>query len=123
MTQVVGSLKTRLAIWLLVMVSGLGALLLMEAYGASQRAAERAFDSQLAAAALTVADAIQWEGRDPVVSIPLAALQILATAHQERVFYTVLDHDGRRISDNLDIVIPEADQAAAADAPIWRDTT
>ncbi len=123
MTQVVGSLKARLAIWLLVMVSGLGALLLMEAYGASQRAAERAFDSQLAAAALTVADAIQWEGRDPVVSIPLAALQILATAHQERVFYTVLDHDGRRISDNLDIVIPEADQAAAADAPIWRDTT
>ena len=123
MTQVVGSLKAHLAIWLLVMVSGLGALLLMEAYGASQRAAERAFDSQLAAAALTVADAIQWEGRDPVVSIPLAALQILATAHQERVFYTVLDHDGRRISGNLDIVIPEADQAAAADAPIWRDTT
>ncbi|WP_339117894.1 sensor histidine kinase N-terminal domain-containing protein [Halomonas sp. BMC6] len=123
MTQVAGTLKAHLAVWLLVMVTGLGTLLLMEAYRSSQRAAERAYDSQLAAAALTVADAVQWEGRVPIVRIPLAALQILATSHQERVFYTVLDHDGRRISDNLDIVIPKADQAAAATAPIWRNTT
>jgi two-component system sensor histidine kinase TctE len=122
-TQVAGTLKAHLAVWLLVMVTGLGTLLLMEAYRSSQRAAERAYDSQLAAAALTVADAVQWEGRVPIVRIPLAALQILATSHQERVFYTVLDHDGRRISDNLDIVIPKADQAAAAIAPIWRNTT
>lgn len=123
MTQVIGTLKARLAVWLLVMVSGLGTLLLMEAYYSTQRAAERAFDSQLEAAALTTADSVQWEGSAPVVRIPPAALQILATSHQERVFYAVLDHNGRHISANLAISIPSAGRAAAAIEPTWLDLT
>lgn len=123
MTQVIGTLKARLAVWLLVMVSGLGTLLLMEAYYSTQRAAERAFDSQLEAAALTTADSVQWEGSAPVVRIPPAALQILATSHQERVFYAVLDHNGRRISANLALSIPSAGREAAAIEPTWLDVT
>lgn len=123
MIHVQGTLKARLAIWLFVMVSGLGTLLLMEAYYSTQRAAERAYDSQLEAAALTTAESVQWEGSEPVVRIPPAALQILATSHQERVFYAVLDPDGRRISANLDIPIPKAGRDKAAIEPTWLDLT
>lgn len=123
MIQVEGTLKARLAILLLVMVTGLGTLLMLEAFYSTRRAAERAYDSQLEAAALTIAESVQWEGGDPVVEIPAAALQILATRHQERVFYAVLDHTGQRISANLDIAIPAAGHEDAAIAPTWRDLT
>ncbi|MDN3521464.1 sensor histidine kinase [Halomonas ramblicola] len=122
MIEVDGTLKARLAVWLLVTVSGLGALLMLEANFATRRAAERAYDSQLEAAALTIAEAVQWQEGRPVVEVPAAALQILATRHQERVFYAVLDSDGRRISANLDLPIPPAARELAAREPVWRDT-
>ena len=76
MTQVVGSLKTRLAIWLLVMVSGLGALLLMEAYGASQRAAERALPDSLSGSVVAL------DARDGSIlpPVPLGAPAAAAAA-------------------------------------------
>ncbi|WP_419307661.1 sensor histidine kinase [Chromohalobacter israelensis] len=123
MIQVEGSLKARLAVWLVVTVSALGVLLLVEAYFSSQRAAERAYDSQLEAAALTIAEAVQWEAGQPVVEIPSAALQILATRHQERVFYAVLDADGQAISGNLNMAIPSEWQRQAALQPTWFSET
>ncbi|MCE8016636.1 sensor histidine kinase [Halomonas sp. MCCC 1A17488] len=119
MIEVDGTLKSRLAIWLSVTVSALGALLLVEAYFSSQRAAERAYDSQLESAALTIAEAVQWQEGQPVVEIPAAALQIIATRHQERVFYAVLDAEGRRVSANLDIPIAAERRAEVAEGPVW----
>lgn len=119
MIQVEGTLKARLAALLLAMVSVLGTLLMLEAYYSTQGAAERAYDSQLEAAALTIAEAVQWESSDPVIEIPAVTLQILATRHQERVFYAVLDHAGRRISANLDIAIPVDSRENAAIEPAW----
>ncbi|MCK0746287.1 sensor histidine kinase [Chromohalobacter nigrandesensis] len=119
MIEVEGTLKSRLAIWLLATVSALGVLLLAEAYFSSQRAAERAYDSQLEAAALTIAEAVQWEAGQPVVEIPSAALQILATRHQERVFYAVLDADGQTVSGNLDLDIAPEWRRRASSQPIW----
>lgn len=116
-----GSLKARLAVWLLITVSGLGALLMLDAYFSTQRAAERAYDSQLEAATLTIAEAVQWERGRPVVEIPAAALQILATRNQERVFYAILDNTGKRISANLDLAIPPDARAKAEHEPLWRD--
>lgn len=119
MIEVDGTLKSRLAVWLSVTVSALGALLLVEAYFSSQRAAERAYDSQLESATLTIAEAVQWQEGEPVVEIPAAALQIIATRHQERVFYAVLDAEGRRVSANLDIGIPAEWRARVAERPEW----
>ncbi|MBS9405510.1 sensor histidine kinase [Halomonas sp. TRM85114] len=111
MIEVTGSLKRQLAVWLLVTVTGLGALLMVEAWRSTHRAAERAFDSQLEAAAMTIAEAVQWEEGEPVVEVPAAALQILATRHQERVFYSVLDTSGEPVSANMPFSI----------APGWRE--
>jgi len=116
--EVAGSLKRRLAVWLLVTVTGLGALLMIEARVSSQRAAERAYDSQLEAAALTIAEAVQWQQGEPLIEVPAAALQILATRHQERVFYAVLDADGEAVSANLPFAIEPSWRERAAAEPL-----
>lgn len=105
MIEVDGTLKRRLGAWLLATVGVLGSLLLVEAYTSAQRAADRAFDSQLEAASLTITEAIQWQDGQPLLEIPAAAFQILATDQQERVFYALIDHQGRELTGNLDGLI------------------
>lgn len=120
MILVDGTLKRRLGIWLLATVGVLGSFLLVEAYTNAQRAANRAFDSQLEAASLTIAEAIQWQDGRPIVEIPPAALQILATDQQERVFYTILDTGGREVTGNLEGVVTDSLRLAAQSQPAWR---
>ncbi|QEA37898.1 sensor histidine kinase [Pistricoccus aurantiacus] len=117
MIEVTGSLKHRLAVWLLITVTGLGALLMIEAWLSTHRAAERAFDGRLEAAALSIAEAVQWQEGEPIVEIPVAALQILATRHQERVFYAVLASDGEAIATNMPFTIKPAWRERVAKEP------
>ncbi|WP_165856635.1 sensor histidine kinase [Marinobacter sp. JSM 1782161] len=120
MIAIDGTLKRRLAAWLLAAVAVLGSFLLVEAYTSAERAADRAYDSQLEAASLTIAEAIQWQDGRPVVEIPAAAFQILATDQQERVFYTLLDTGGREVTGNLDGVVTDALRESAQSEPVWR---
>lgn len=122
MIEVDGTLKRRLGAWLLATVGVLGSLLLVEAYTSAQRAADRAFDSQLEAASLTITEAIQWQDGQPLLEIPAAAFQILATDQQERVFYALIDHQGRELTGNLDGLIRAPLQRAAQRRPVWRFT-
>lgn len=115
-----GTLKRRLGVWLLATVGVLGTFLLVEAYTSAQRAANRAFDSQLEAASLTIAEAIQWQDGRPVVEIPAAAFQILATDQQERVFYTILDTEGREVTGNLEGVVTDKLRRDAQNEPVWQ---
>ncbi|MCD6009146.1 sensor histidine kinase [Halomonas sp. IOP_31] len=119
MIVVDGTLKRRLAVWLLTAVGVLGAFLLVEAYTSAQRAANRAYDSQLEAAGLTIAEAIQWQDGRPIVEMPAAAFQILATDQQERVFYAILDAAGNEVTGNLDGAVKPAWQRAAQAKPVW----
>lgn len=114
-----GTLKRRLGAWLLATVGILGTFLLVEAYTSAQRAADRAFDSQLEAASLTIAEAIQWQDGRPVVEIPAAAFQILATDQQEQVFYTIVDAEGREVTGNLNGVVTSSLQHSARSEPVW----
>lgn len=119
----IDSLKVRLTLLLLVAIGGLGGFLMTEAYSSAQRAADRAFDSQLRAAALTIAQSIQWENGIPQIKIPIVALQILATQHQERVFYAILNTAGTPITGNMPAsIIKSSWRQKAAQHPILRDT-
>lgn len=114
-----GTLKRRLGVWLLATVGVLGAFLLVEAYTSAQRAADRAYDSQLEAAGLTIVEAIQWQDGQPIVEMPAAAFQILATDQQERVFYAILDAAGHQVTGNLDGAVKPEWQRAAQAEPVW----
>lgn len=118
-----GSLKLRLVLWLLVTVGGLGVFLLVEAYTSAHRAADRAYDSQLEAAELSIAEAIQWQDGEPVVEVPAAAFQILATNQQERVFYTVIDAAGQEVTGNLKDTVQPSWRQQAKQHPVWLSIT
>ena len=74
----------------------------------AQRAAEQAFDNLLAASALSVADAIQYEDGAPTVELPYSSHAILASRTSSRVFYRITAPDGSLITGYPDL---------AADAP------
>jgi len=114
-----GSLKKSLAGWLLATVGILGTFLLIEAYTSAERAANHAYDSQLEAASLTIAEAVQWQDGQPVVEIPAAAFQILATDQQERVFYTLLNASGQQVTGNLDAEMTASLRTTFSNGPVW----
>ncbi|MBS4153025.1 sensor histidine kinase [Cobetia sp. MC34] len=116
-----GKLRNRLLAWLLSMMLIVGGLLMMDAWVTSQRSAQRAFDSQLEDALLTMTEAIQWQDDQPRIMMPPAALKILSTRHQERVFYRLIDDEGRVLANNLDIALSAKLQREAAEGDVWHN--
>lgn len=117
-----GTIRQRLAAWLLATVGVLGAFLLIEAYTSAERAADQSYDSQLQAASLTIAEAVQWQDGQPIGEIPAAAFQILATDQQERVFYTLLNAAGKQVTGNLNDAMIASLHAAFSGDPMWMFT-
>lgn len=82
-------LRSQLLRWLLI---PLGALCLVGALLARltiQKAIDAAYDKSLSAAALTISDHLRIAGGRPEVDLPPAALEMLDTEDQDRVFYSV----------------------------------
>lgn len=94
------SLYRRLLTWLLLPLLGLGALMLVQAYLDARHTADRAFDRLLEAATLAIADRVQWQGDQLWLDLPPAALEMLATDAEERVFYALYDGEGNFITGN-----------------------
>ncbi|WP_136255021.1 sensor histidine kinase [Onishia niordana] len=123
------SLYRRLLIWLLVPLVGLGALMLVQAYLDARHTADRAFDRLLEAATLAIADRVQWQDDQLWLDLPPAALEMLATDAEERVFYALYDGDGRFITGNArlpgdtrpDRVHDSVHESARGDTLLYRD--
>ncbi|HEY8564615.1 MAG TPA: extracellular solute-binding protein [Beijerinckiaceae bacterium] len=97
------SIRTRIligAVTLLSLITGVIALL---AYGFATRAADEAFDRVLGAAALSIADAVQIEEGAVTVDVPYAALAILGTSGPNRVFYRVAGPNGAFLTGYFDL--------------------
>lgn len=116
-----GKLRNRLLGWLLSMMLIVGGLLMIDAWATSQRSAQRAFDNQLEDALLAMSEAIQWQDDKPRIMMPPAALKILSTRHQERVFYRLIDDQGRVLANNLDMPLSPGLQREAAEGDVWHD--
>ncbi|PXX97560.1 sensor histidine kinase [Halomonas sp. LBP4] len=95
-----GSLYRRLLAWLLLPLLVLGTLMLVLAYLDARRTADRAFDRLLEAATLAIAEQVQWQNERLWLDLPPAALEMLATSAEERVFYALFDGDGHFITGN-----------------------
>ncbi|WP_163649019.1 sensor histidine kinase [Modicisalibacter sp. 'Wilcox'] len=94
------SLYRRLATWLLLPLLGLGALMLVQAYLSARDAADRAFDRLLEASSLAIAEQVKWQDDQLWLDLPPAALAMLATDAQERVFYALYDDRDNFITGN-----------------------
>ncbi|QDI02345.1 MULTISPECIES: sensor histidine kinase [Xanthomonas translucens group] len=97
-------------------LSLLGAVALFFAardYG--QRAANRSYDHLLVSSALSIVDSVALAGGQWQVDLPYAALDLLAMAPEDRVFYRVFDARGRTITGYGDL--PKAPSLPRASAP------
>jgi two-component system, OmpR family, sensor histidine kinase TctE len=100
------SLRLQLLRWLL---APLLALLLVNAWTSNRAAvatANQAFDRLLLASADAIADDVELRDGNIVVDLPYAALQLLESNIQERVFYRVVAPDGKTVTGYDDLPLP-----------------
>lgn len=115
------SLSRRLLAWLLVPLLVLGSLMLLQAWFEARRTADRAFDRLLEAASLAIAEQVQWQDDRLWLDLPPAALEMLATDAEERVFYSLVDHRGRLITGNADLPGDDREAPSDDDTLLYRD--
>lgn len=115
------SLYRRLLAWLLIPLLVLGGLMLLQAWGEARRTADRAFDRLLEAASLAIAEQVQWQNDRLWLDLPPAALEMLATDAEERVFYTLIDQEGRVITGNAELPGDPRQEETADDTLLYRD--
>ncbi|QNR98036.1 sensor histidine kinase [Stenotrophomonas sp. 169] len=109
------SLRRTLTLYLGVLLGVFAVALLFAARDYGQRAANRSYDHLLVSSALSIADSValvdgQWQ-----VDLPYAALDLLAMAPEDRVFYRVADSRGSLITGYGDL--PPAPRAATGEGP------
>ncbi|HJV61391.1 MAG TPA: sensor histidine kinase N-terminal domain-containing protein [Albitalea sp.] len=100
------SLRLQLLGWLLV---PLVLLLALNAYFSNKAAvatANQAYDRLLLASADAIAENVSVQGGAVAVDLPYAALQLLESNLQERVFYRVIGPDGRTLTGYDDLPLP-----------------
>jgi len=83
------SLRRRLALWVIIPLVIISAIMLMDVRQSSRKAANEAYDRVLLGSALAIADRIAIEGNKILVDVPYIALEMLTSAAQDRVFYQV----------------------------------
>lgn len=81
----------------------------------ADEAAERSYDQLLSASALAIAGSTRLDGGVLTADVPTAAFSMLAAARDDRVFYRLLDDDGRTVTGYPDLPLSrkhevEADQ-------------
>lgn len=101
------SLKRRLAIWL---VGVLSALLTVDAwlsYSDALKAANQAYDRSLSASLKGIAERIYATEQEVVVDIPYSALELFEAGSSDRVFYSIAIPGGEAITGYDGMPIPE----------------
>lgn len=108
------SLYARLLGWLLLPLLGLGGFMIQQAWLEAHHTADRAYDRLLEAATLAIAEQVQWQEEKLWLDLPPAALEMLATDAEERVFYSLHDAEGHFVTGNL--ALPASNPGHASDA-------
>lgn len=112
-----GSIRRTLLLYLGALSLIGAALLFVAARSYGRGAADRSYDHLLTASALSIADSVaivdgQWQ-----VDLPYAALDALAMAPNDRVFYRVVAGDGTPITGYADLPAPAPAQPSREGEP------
>ena len=113
------SLRLQLLRWLLV---PLFLLLLVNAWFSNRAAiatANLAFDRLLVASAEAIAEDVEVKDGEIVVDLPYAALQLLESNIQERIFYRVMAPDGKTLTGYDDLPLPPKPPAAGEESILY----
>ncbi len=97
------SMRRRLLLWLVVPLLLLCGLLLVQSWFSARAAADRAYDRLLQASALAIAERVVLRDGVVDVDLPYAALQMLASVSQDRVFYRITGPAGEFVTGYPDL--------------------
>jgi two-component system, OmpR family, sensor histidine kinase TctE len=85
-----GSIRQRLFVQLAVVAAVLSVAFFVVVRGVAERAAEGTQDDILSASATAIADSLRSEDQGVTLELPYAALSMLGTINEDRVFYRVV---------------------------------
>lgn len=114
------SLRRRLLLWLVIPLFLLCSVLLVQAFFSAKAAADRSYDRLLQASALAIAERVVFLNGRVDVDLPYAALEMLASNTQDRVFYRIRDPQGGFVTGYPDLPMPKS--ATASSKPQFYDT-
>ncbi|ALM52308.1 sensor histidine kinase [Halomonas huangheensis] len=115
------SLHRRLLIWMLLPMLAVGSLVLWQAWIDARRTADTAFDRLLEAASLAISEEVQWQDDRLWLDLPPAALEMIATQNDERVFYTLVDAQGHQVTGNAPLPGDPRPDQRDGDTLLYRD--
>jgi two-component system sensor histidine kinase TctE len=114
-------LRSLLLRWLLVPTLAVWALGFAVGYTRSLAQANEAYDRTLLGSALVIGERLALVDGDVVADLPQAALEMLRTDAQDRIFYRVADlHDGRYVTGYEDLPAPNSAPPTTAE-PVFYD--
>lgn len=100
------SIRRRVLVWLCAGMTLVFTANLISSYAGNREAADSAYDRLLLASASAIAERTAVKGAGVWVDIPYAALHMLASTAQDRVFYAVSAPDGAVITGYEDLPLP-----------------
>ncbi|SEO83955.1 sensor histidine kinase [Aquisalimonas asiatica] len=103
------SIQQRLLLWLLLPVTALAVLLVLDDYRSAHRAADRAYDRLLEASALAIADRVVISEGHTGVDLPYAALDMLGSPADDRIYYRVAGPEDAFLTGYEDLPAPSGD--------------
>jgi two-component system sensor histidine kinase TctE len=113
------SLRLQLLRWLLPPLLLLLSLNAWLSNRAAVSTADMAFDRLLTASAEAIAEDVAYKDGELVVDLPYAALELLESNIQERIFYRVVSPDGQTATGYDDLPLPKVPLAPDAESALY----
>lgn len=100
------SIRRRILSWLFLAMALVFSANLLSSYYSNRNAADSAYDRLLLASAAAISERLAMRDGQLYVDLPYAALDMLASTAQDRVFYAILGPDGRLITGYEGLPLP-----------------
>lgn len=120
MTRREPSLFARLIVLISIVLAIGAAALTTAAWYYARAAANEAYDRLLVGAAYQMAEALNVQGGALGIELPMSAFELLALSERDRIFYKIVEPNGRTLTGYDDLPTPEVD-APALDLPVVQD--
>jgi two-component system sensor histidine kinase TctE len=117
-----GSLRLRLAIWLLLPLSVFVAICGYLNWRNAAEVADYVQDHDLLASAKVLSDRLIWEGDSVQASVPPSALSLFVSPEHDRVFLRVSGATGELLAGSPGFPLPAVSQPRGVDRAQWYDT-
>jgi two-component system sensor histidine kinase TctE len=117
------SLRTRLALWLLLPLAALVAVCAYFSHEHAKEVADYVQDHDLLSSAKNLADRLIWEDGDVHATVPPSALSLFMSPQHDQIYLSVIGDQGQLLAGQPDFPQPAPLSLEGSDAAQWYDAT